>query len=418
MRPQTNHRKKAFTVVELLVSCMCCSILAAIAIPVIQVSRDESEVLECANQLRQIAIAAHNYHDAHKRLPPSTLGVKGVVAFEDWQTKGDMAEHYWQTQQNTNSLMMLTFFMELNRIGERVDPFSFDYNKDLTHYLDARGDAVYGWQGDIVGVKDVALIDIPQFCCPTDNLNEDNIQDVIIATQPCLNAKAPANDLGLMTWPDKGGEKFMRTNYLGNGGVTAGQGLNDPKYGMFNGPMQCRVKNRLETIRDGTSNTILYGESLGEINDGKRTKAMSWAWGGHARGRGAVEWNKSVDAQNPKRRILGDKEFSSIYGFGSKHDVGVNFAMADGSVKNLSRDTDQQALYSMFGMKDGRAPGKVDDNLQAMKQREKMKLLQPQNDTERAIFADENLTDRDKAQFIEAYRRATRRNKRESRRDR
>lgn len=403
-------KRRGLTLIELLTSCVCCSIIAALALPAIQMSRDEADVLECATQLRTIAIAAHNYHDSHKRFTGTTLGAKGVVNKADWLKKSDKnADHYWQNNQNTNSLAMLLPYMEQARVAEQVDPFNFDFFKGINKYVDARGNQVYKWQGDIHGVTKTAQIAIAGLTCPSDNINNVDLDAIIIASQPCQNEKTPEEDLGVMSWPNNDANKFMRTNYLANGGAGAGQCLIPGEQFAFQGPMLCRQKSRLETVRDGTSNTILYGETLGEINDGKRTKAMAWMWGGHGRGRGAIPWGKATDPDNNKKRILGDANWSSVYGFGSKHELGVNFVHADASVHNYVRDIDQKTLYSLYGANDGRRLEKVKDNLHEIRQREKMARLKPRNETEKAILADELLSQDEKMRFIDEYRRMIRR---------
>ncbi|MFO0906212.1 MAG: DUF1559 domain-containing protein [Pirellulales bacterium] len=287
-----SRRRAGFTLVELLVVIAIIGILVALLLPAVQAAREAARRTQCSNNLKQLGLAMHNYHDVHGKLPPM-VGASGCC----WGT--------WQVN--------ILPFIELQNL------------RDL--YVNHGGnDATGPRYGSAPNTTNVTTLRLKAFTCPSDQTNAP------IGGITSHNYAVNVGNTGAYGQPavlngvTHGGAPFQFQNPGGGWGVF---GLAD--------------------ILDGTSNTMMVGEVL----QGRGTDLRGFTWWGDASGFSAYLGpnSKLPDAiytsaycnNQPLQNlpcVVASSSYPSMFAARSRHPGGVQVTFCDASTRFIPQTVD------------------------------------------------------------------------------
>jgi prepilin-type N-terminal cleavage/methylation domain-containing protein/prepilin-type processing-associated H-X9-DG protein len=304
------HRRVGFTLIELLVVIAIIAVLIALLLPAVQSAREAARRIQCTNNLKQIALAAMNYHDVNGSFPGGSYSPPVKPAT-------------WHFAQNFSSFVRMLPFSEQSATYNAVN-FSNNY-------------------GSYTNVT-VAGVRMQMLTCPSDTGNDPTL--LRNASSP--GGTVPGWNFGVNNAPDQPPDSvFLQayTSYAGSVGmfpVSYQLSFNSPaELNQINGVIFNESTIRISAITDGTSNTMLFAEhartnlmiydpgfalSDGQWNSGRIYDTMFAAW--YPPNVGISGGSAGSAAAIVKGGFYPDTATS-------QHPGGVNVALCDGSVRFL-----------------------------------------------------------------------------------
>jgi prepilin-type N-terminal cleavage/methylation domain-containing protein len=335
MRLHRGTGRAGFTLIELLVVIAIIALLMALLLPAIQKVREAANKMICASNLRQLAIASHNYHADFQKLPPAGL-------YQDFPVGTA------QTQQQDISILTILLpyieadnvFRKLQVVGPVTRPLMPGYKTQMYPTAEGGPDTGlnsvtdYWWNGSNNRLWCQAKIKL--FLCPSDELATLIPRVGTVVCTDTDNSNVYGLLLPVMSFADGAG----RTNYAACCGTIGRSTImaNGLHLGSFEGILVNRGRMSLGqvTVQDGTSNTLLFGELLG--GEGLGSRSLVWSWMGAGQqctwfglGRGNGDPTRNPDGSMHTQVTIG----ANAYNFSSRHAAGVQFAWGDGSVRTV-----------------------------------------------------------------------------------
>jgi prepilin-type N-terminal cleavage/methylation domain-containing protein/prepilin-type processing-associated H-X9-DG protein len=323
--------RRGFTLIELLVVIAIIAVLIGLLLPAVQKVREAAARTKCQNNLKQLGLAFHNYHDANGKLPPQTANNANKCCFGSWQ------------------MVVLPYF-EQDALWQSYQNWGGSAGTTQT----------YEQQSNLL----VSSVRLSVCTCPSDIPN---------------TAKSGSFN----------GTKYFITqhNYLVNvGNVDYSQGkdgkltdqttientYNGGKALKFLGaPFSRKQQFTLQDVNDGTSNTLM----LAEVNQGQDADFRGLTW--WAPGSGFTVYRTPNDprfdyisngngapgcvtsAQNPLNADCQAQASPdwNVFAARSRHPGGVNVALCDGSVRFVTNSIDWTVWQALGTSQGGEVVG-------------------------------------------------------------
>jgi len=290
-------RRKAFTLVELLVVIAIIGILIALLLPAVQAAREAARRMSCTNNLKQIGVALHNYHDTHKKLPIGWLSFdsSGQSFFEGnpgWA---------WSTR--------ILPFLEQQALYDGL----IDMDLPVVH-----------------AANDEARVTVVStFMCPSD-VGEDVFElkeaiDEETEGQNTVTRLAKSNYPGVF-----GTQDIHGVCEVGETGYNGCQG---------NGIFFLNRSLAFRDITDGLSNTFLVGERWSKWVYSTWTGVVPTGWHAPAR---VVAVASDEFPPNSEANVE-----QQTHNFSSYHPAGANFLLADGHVQMITETIDLEVYNAL-----------------------------------------------------------------------
>ncbi|HKB04617.1 MAG TPA: DUF1559 domain-containing protein [Gemmataceae bacterium] len=303
MRPLT---RSAFTLIELLVVVAIIAILIGLLLPAVQKVREAANRMKCSNNLKQIGLALHNYHDTHGDFPYARPIVAGQLA-------GNYDTVYWYVAPNPETyggwLVRILPYLEQQNI---VNPFA---NVTTSAQLDA------AW-------NTAQRLKVPAYQCPSDP--RQPVGDSTVTGYCGVTGNDEWNEAG-----------FFGSN--ARNGIFAVHSWN------YIRPQ----KTNMASVTDGLSNTLAVGER-------PPPRDQSWGWWMYVDSDATLAHPNREQGRVPgcngneffRTDQLSNNPASACH-YWSLHPNGANWLLGDGSVRFIQYSAATTTLVDMASMNGG-----------------------------------------------------------------
>ena len=327
--------RSAFTLVELLVVIAIIGVLVALLLPAVQSARESARRMSCSNNLKQLGLALHNYHDAMLRFPPAGLNY-------GWCRNPPAATGLPNDRiLNVNGLLlMMPFYEQTSMAGQYTFTAAASNvtlgNESCCGPTTAKEPLAGG--GVPTGNARIVTQKLKIFICPSDLSNP-----LIASTTDIYSVGYNKGNLG----------QGARTNY--DFSSLLSYTCNEWTTQRTNNTRRMFAQNsdsRFADVSDGLSNTVALCESTLDTDNGETTTwgYRGWVMIGNDLGtaNGVNNWIYNND---PTRRKVG--RVGSWGWPGSLHPNGCQVCMGDGAVRFVPQNAVQTVRDAMARISDG-----------------------------------------------------------------
>lgn len=341
IRSSRARRRGGFTLIELLVVIAIIAILIGLLLPAVQKIREAAARMKCSNNLKQFGLAIHNFHDTFGYIPQGgAFGYgPGIVNNGGFPVWGGTHED-WGSDRG-NWLVYTLPQMEQDPLYRQIP----NMNGSIAN-------PVGSVRPMLEGVK------LSYMRCPSDPYDPKmKTTSYVMSVGP----QCSPGGCGLDPW------YFRCEDLYGHAGNLNNPGYNwSPDHGNTIVTSEVRgIGNRLGAyinfagVTDGLSNTLFVGEMLPAENDHLLWNNWFHFNGGQAHSTTNIPINHRTDRDTGCSNPLNSRRnWSTSWGFKSKHSGGVNFLFGDGAVRFISQNINDQ-VYNFLGCRDDNVPAQI-----------------------------------------------------------
>ncbi|MCA9202318.1 MAG: DUF1559 domain-containing protein, partial [Planctomycetales bacterium] len=289
-------------------------------------AREAARRSSCSNNLKQLALACHNYHDTYKKFPPTTY---------DGQYNVNSRGFSWITK--------VLPFIEQQPLYDQIG-VQLGGNVSGTAGGGTSGMALR--MDDLINGTRVRQMRLEPLRCPSDVTSE--LATVVANSFGASGGSATTSYKGVngSNW----GWGGLNISHNGtNNGLDQGSGMFD-RYmihaGMNTWDANCKVIN-FAAVTDGTANTFMIGESSNRISE----HTGCWLHFNHTSGSCAIPLN----FKQPSGQFWPANDWGRNYSFHSFHPGGAQFALADASVRFVADTIDINIYRGLATIQQGEA---------------------------------------------------------------
>ncbi|HEY2252376.1 MAG TPA: DUF1559 domain-containing protein [Planctomycetaceae bacterium] len=316
--------RRAFTLIELLVVIAIIAVLVSLLLPAVQQAREAARRTQCKNNLKQLGLALHNYHDTFSRLPYNNATNPGMG--------------------NAQASVFIRILPQLDQQSLfNMCNFSLPPSGHVSYCL------VNGVAGNYVG--DVTL---PALLCPSDDPIPAQGGSVFA---PC-NYAPSLGSCGMLSYGYC--PQYEYTSVSPTGTQPWGGSTPQKSTGPFS--FYTTICQKFSDITDGLSNTIFMGEIRGKCG-GPEFATGGWGWQDpHAfyfATNGPINYptcpGEGAGVSQTGCNSL--RSYDTSNGFKSRHAGGAQFLLGDGTVRFLSQSIDYDTYQRLGKRNDGQPIG-------------------------------------------------------------
>ncbi|WP_339735981.1 DUF1559 domain-containing protein [uncultured Gimesia sp.] len=314
------RKRRGFTLIELLVVIAIIAILIALLLPAVQQAREAARRSTCKNNMKQIGLALHNYHDTFRAFP---IGSQTSYYRANWRSS------------------ILPYIDQAPAYNQLTQAASSQHG-----FASGNGNSAAGYNTENAVLSDYY---VPVYKCPSSTADA-----FYTGGSPVSNNGKTSPNAAL------GKETGMTMDYVGISGSYAGvapynAGCGSLIYGgnwCNNGLMLIGKSSRMRDCKDGTSNTMIIGEDSGLVDNKDYRSNYYGGWAGHL---GLSSWGTGVNTirYNPNPRTApagGNQTYTPNNPLTSEHVGGIHALLTDGAVRFISNNVDIET-YRRLGMR-------------------------------------------------------------------